>query len=176
MISTGQGLSFIIEISYTLFGDWSTFALTYSLKKFLPDCSIYIIKIRDRDPQILYLTWISKLGVKGWKGSNSNDFISIKDTNLVMVRPIEDDIADKIKTASSIYEFCSEAKEDKFTPFLSFKNGCGNFVTTEWINKHDYPFPHAENFMTKEACVNEIEIIKLWKHVNQIYSFLSKGF
>lgn len=172
MISTGQELNFLIETSYTLFSDWSTFALTYSLKRFLPDCSVYINRMAFSPTS--YFTWIPKMGAKNSKDLGRNPFISI-DSTILMLRPIEDEIAIKIKESGSVNEFCSEAKDDKFTSFISFASGCGNFVTTEWINRNDYPFLYAEVFMTTGACVNEIEIIKLWKRANQIYSFLSRG-
>jgi len=115
------------------------------------------------------------MGIKYLKDLEVTDFIILRETSLVMTRPIGDDDVEKMRGSLCIDSFCSEAKDDKTTPFLTFGSGCGNFVTSEWINKDDYPFPYAEKFMTKDACVNEIEIIKLWKHVNHIYSFLLKG-
>lgn len=172
MISTGVGLNLVVETQYSLFGDWSSFALVYSLRKFLPDCKVYV-KINRVDHEIKQLfTWLQKLKVEPIR--NLTEAIAVKST-IIMVRPIDEKDLAVIKGEQSLDGFCSDAGGNNFTPFLSFASGCGNFVTSEWINKDDYPFPYADYFVSKDASINEIDIIKLWKQVNQSYSFLLRG-
>jgi hypothetical protein len=70
---------------------------------------------------------------------------------------------------------CSEAKEDKFTPFLSYKGGCGRFVMDEWINKDECAFPYVDDLGITSMNANEMQVFKLWKQASSIYPLLAGG-
>lgn len=146
-------MNFLITAPYSLFGDWSAFSLIYSIRKISPDAKIGI-KVKKQVSDKHFFKWLNKFNL------NKNLFSPLViESSVMMVRFAE--------------EFSiSEAKEDKFTPFVSYKNGCGKFVYSEWIDKEDYPFPYAENFLTQNVCVNEIQIIKTWKQINNLYGGL----
>jgi hypothetical protein len=162
MISTGLGINILINAPYTMHGDWMAFGLCYSIRKHLPDAKLYLNRIKEKQIDNQFFAWSNKLGVKNQKIMVNPIIINC---NSLMIRPIE--------MGASLD--CTEAKEDKFTPFVSYKVGCGGFVYDEWINKDECPFPHAENFMKPDICTNELAILRLWKQINVLYPFLTRG-
>jgi hypothetical protein len=162
MISTGLGISILINAPYTAYGNWMTFGLCYSIRKYLPDAKLYLNRIKEKQIDARFFGWSNKLGIKNQK-TMLNPIIM--DCHSLMLRPIE--IGNPLE--------CSEAKEDKFTPFVSYKAGCGGFVYDEWINKEECPFPHADNFMEHGICINEVAILRLWKQINVLYPFLTRS-
>jgi hypothetical protein len=172
MVGTGSYLDFLIKAPYSVFGDWSAFALYYSLEKLLPDANVFLKEDRRNCKFREVFNWVHKCDIKNIKNLPSQ-FIEL-DSQTLMIRPVEEDVQKKIGN-QGIKEFCCDAKDDKFTPFVSFSNGCGNFVVAEWIDKDDYPFPHAERFLIDDMCINETEILKFWRRINYIYSYLTRG-
>jgi hypothetical protein len=163
----------LIESSYSLFGDWSTFGLVYSLRKFAPNVNIHL-KYSRKAGGNQYFVWTRKMKVVVNK--NIDKFVKFN-SHILLIHPVDNEILQKLDNIADISgsEFCSEVKQDKFTPFVSFRDGCGNFVMSEWIDKDDCPFPYADYFMTETVSLNETEVIKLWKLMNQVYSYLLKG-
>lgn len=133
------------------------FSLCYSIKKYLPEAR-FQIKFTERNTEISYFKWLRSLQQKKLTTFN----LIITEPNITMIRPMEENNA------------CTDVKEDKFTPFVSYVNGCGNFVMGDWINTDRYPFPYADNFMDKNLCVNEIKLLKLWKQMSSVYSLLTR--
>jgi len=160
MIISGKGLNILIDAPFSIFGDWSAFALCYSIKKYLPESVIYLDKKKSSEAKHQYFRWMTQLKVRHFPPSAD---ISLPSSCLI-IRPISD-----------IKNILSEAKEDKFTPFVSYEEGCGKFVMADWINSNEYPFPYADNLMSTDACVNEIQVLKLWKQMNTLYALLVGG-
>ena len=156
--------SFLIYTPYTFFGDWMAFGLCYSIKKLSPESNIMVKPQMTGTVSKQYFNWVSRLSSKI---DDTKEIITIESPNIIAIRPFSDELDFKGS--------CSEAKEDKFTPFVSYQNGCGKFVMADWIDKEEYPFPYADYFMSEDICVNEIQILKLWKQMNVLYPLLARG-
>ena len=161
MVNNGKNLKILIDAPYSLFGDWSGFSLCYSIRKYLPEAEIYIKKNKILDSTHQYFNWLVRLKIKCFPTAVD----IMLPSSCIMIRPID----------NSNLEI-SEAKEDKFTPFVTYSGGCGKFVVCDWINKNEYPFPYADNFMSNDTCVNEIQVLKLWKQMNTLYPLLAGGY
>lgn len=162
MISTGLGINIFVETPSTITGDWMAFCLCYSIKKYIPDAKLYLKRITKNEKSLQFFNWSTKLGLCRIKNITNP---IVLECDLIMVRPIERDT--KLTW--------SEARDNKFTPFLSYREGCGNFVYDEWINKEESPFPHADNFMMHGISANELNILRLWKQMHVLYPFLSRS-
>ena len=160
MISFGLGIKILINADYGLLGDWSAFSLCYSLRKFLPETEVYLVKTGPKNDK-QYFNWLSKMNIKSAKNLSPT---FVFDSTVIMIRPMEDGTTDIL----------SEAHQDKFTPFVSYKEGCARFVISDWIN-NEYPFPYADRLAKEGMCPNETQVLKLWKQMNALYSIMVKG-
>jgi len=160
MIVNGKNLKFLIDSPYSMLGDWSSFALCYSIRKFLPEAEIYI-----KSNKFEHFKWANKLKVK----YNYNAYDLLLQSTCLMIRPLDD------TTIFNVTNLVSEAKLDKFTPFVSYNESCGKFVTADWIHNNECPFPYADKFATKGMCPNELQVLKLWKQVGILYPMLVRG-
>lgn len=158
--------SVLVNSDYTVSGDWMAFSLCYSIQKFLPDANVFIKYTKKSQISKQLFNWITNLNIKNIK-KLSQPYLTLESDN-IMIRPMETISYDN-------KEVCSAAKEDKFTPFVSYQKGCGRFVFSEWINREEYPFSYADSFMTEDVCANEIQVLKLWKQMNTLYPLLTRG-
>jgi hypothetical protein len=163
MISSGNNLKILIDAPYSFFGDWSGFAICYSIRKYLPEAEVYLDKKKKSNVQ--YFNWMEKLKIKYFP--TSVDFVL--PSHCLAVRTLDDSLLLTIEI------LLSESKEDKFTPFVSYKEGCARFVMSDWINSNEYPFPYADKLVNKGMCSNEIQVLRLWKQMNALYPLLVKG-
>jgi len=136
------------------------------MQKFLPDANIFIKYTKKSQISKQLFNWMTSLNIKNIN-KLSQPYITLESNN-IMIRPMETISYDN-------KEVCSEVKEDKFTPFVSYQKGCGRFVLGEWINIEEYPFSYADSFMTEDVCANEIQVLKLWKQMNTLYPLLTRG-
>jgi hypothetical protein len=144
----------------TFFGDWSSFSCCFSIKKYLPECKIFLQRDKAQNMK-RFFNWQNKLKVK--KTLKDVEYDVTLPSWTVMVRSFNDNFD------------ISEAQEDKITQFVSYKDGCGKFVMGEWIDKREYPFPHADSFVREGMNVNEVQILKLWKQMDIYYPLLARG-
>lgn len=164
MISSGNNLKIIIDAPYSFFGDWSGFALCYSIRKYLPEAEVYLDK-KKSDAQYQYFKWMEKLKIKHFP--HTVDLVL--PSHCLAIRPLNDSLLLTLETV------LSESKEDKFTPFVSYKEGCARFVMSDWINSNEYPFPYADKLVDKGMCPNETQVLRSWKQMNALYPLLVKG-
>jgi len=69
----------------------------------------------------------------------------------------------------------STASQDASLSMLSCSNTCGNFNITGWIDRQEYPFPHADKFAKTQMSANEVQILNLWKSMDTVFSTTSRG-
>lgn len=128
-----------------------TFASWYSLRKWLPDCAVFIETNLDRP----LFKWANRLGVKVFKEARAQLQIS---PSVMILREFTGDIV----PASS--------KSDIQSAFIDYSYGCGNFVVDKWINSTGVPFYRAlKRFGTGSLTVNEMAILSMWERCGQIY-------
>ena len=170
MVSSGLGLNILINSDYSAASDWMCFSLCYSIKKVLPE-ALFAIKFRNIVTEVQRFVWLNAFITKPPSSYNL-----IIDPNVVIIRPISMELQEKIiNNLLSDDELLSEAKEDKFTPFVSYKQGCARFVMSDWINSNEYPFPHADRLANKGMCPNELQVLRMWKQMNTLYALLARG-
>ena len=168
----GNGINVIIEAEATPIHDWMAFSCWYSLTKNLPDATVGI-RFNSRDNHNLF-QWVKRLKIPRYFANHEG--LSFE-PSVVMVRELTKVHLELLQENFNIvnnYLLC-DAKVDNIVPFVSFSNGCGAFVTSNWINSMDYPFPWAERFMTSTSTTNEVRILKLWKQLSPLYTTVSRG-
>lgn len=164
MVINGKNLKLAVNAPYSFLGNWSLFAFSYSVRKFLPEAEIFLVKRKMLNVNEYYFNWIGKFNIKIFK--NNADIIL--PSTCMIIRPI--DSSELISM-----EMLSEAKQDKFTPFVSYKSGCGKFVMSDWINTNEYPFLYVDKLAEIGMCPNETQVLKLWKYINTLYPLVVKG-
>ncbi len=87
MITSGLGLDILIQTPFSFAGDWMTFCLCYSIRKYIPDARIHLKRINQGEKNLQFFNWSSKLGITNCNNCNP----IVLDCNLIMVRPIEKD-------------------------------------------------------------------------------------
>lgn len=161
MVASGYGLNILIQTPYTFCGDWMAFSLTYSIKKFLPEANISI-KVKSND---VLFKWIARMKIS----FNENGPMLLMNSNTIMIRSIEQNCLPDLN------KNVSEVKRDKFTPFVTYQEGCGKFVMAEWINRDENPFSQVDGLVSDDMCANELQVLKLWKKMSPLYTLLAKG-
>jgi len=89
----------------------------------------------------------------------------------VAIRELSEETLNVLNTTlDNTDKFLCDVNEDKYYSFVSYKNGFGNFVISEWIdNKVDCPFVLADNFMDDKLDVNGVKVLRIWKQIANIY-------
>ncbi len=159
----GDGLHLFIKANRSYSGDWMSFCCWYSLTKLLPDTKISLL-CQEK------FKWAKKMNIP----IVTKDCGIIIEADTVAVRELTDDNINHLNSGGGMESLCCLAQENVFLPFTSYKNGCGNFVTAEWIHKKECPFPLADRFMTDSATANEIRVLKLWRQLNTTYATVSR--
>lgn len=146
-----KDLRFVIECKSNQCHDWMAFASWYSIRKRIPDAQVSVHVSLDRP----FFRWANKVGVR-----------------LSRVRPEGTSIAPTVVAARDFESSLevSPAKTDRQTCFVDYADGCGNFVTDEWINKDEIPFERAlRRFGTQNMTVNEMAVLALWESCHLVY-------
>lgn len=164
----GDGMKFCATVDYTYANDWMLFALWYSMQKHLPDAELVINCVPPKKIERQFFVWCKRCKVP-FSYVNAFNGIAVP-PEIIMVRGFPEGTEVK-----DINDVCSDCRKDLFTPFVSYREGFGNFVTMDWINTMECPFPWADKFMTTLAGVNEVGILKLWKQLGPVYANVSKG-
>ncbi len=178
----GDNLNVIINGNYNISHEWMAFACWYSINKNLPDAKVELVISSAGAVSRQLFDWTGRVGVR----LHLNKHVELKPNSLAVpacsmaVRDLPQGAVDLLndKSITIMNEekgLCCEAKEDCFVPFVTYLEGVGNFVTGDWINKDECPFPWADRFMSHSANANEIRILKLWKQLSQIFTTVSRG-
>ncbi len=68
----------------------------------------------------------------------------------------------------------SDVLSETLPVFVTYGTSVGKFVTGNWIDKAEYPFPMAEQFASTMLTANEAGVLKLWKQINPVFGTVSK--
>lgn len=172
-MATGKGINCVILTEATPERDWKAFATWYTLRQFLPEAWIGLSCLRHSQSKECFVwSYCCKVPkVTCTKYNLNNPFLFVHD-DLMMLRPLDDELVLPLIIKESNY--WSEVKQDKFTPFVTYERGCGKFVMTEWLNKEECPFPHADSLISQSACAGELQVLKFWKQMNFLYFTISR--
>lgn len=169
----GNNLNIVIQTTFDYFGDWTAFACWYSVSKMLPDANVSLfyphVSMKEQ-----VLGWMHRCRVPLFKSKVLPENTMILDHCTIVARELNDKNVELLNN-NLLDDMLSEAKDEKITPFVSYRNGCGNFVASDWINTKECPFSIADKFMIHTATANEIKVLKLWKQLSIIYASISRS-
>ena len=150
-----KDLSISILCNYLPHHNWMAFASWYSIYKNLPDAKVKIFcdKSIMTIEQELFI-WTSKVQVEFTHKKSITDLEIPCDT-----MAIRDWIGPEI----------CDAKSNDISTFCTYRQSCGNFVMSEWINSSSPPFTNTEHFKKEEMTVNEFKILELWRKALSVY-------
>ena len=155
-----EEIGFLIRCPNKIGYGWMTFASWYSFYKNIPDAQIAIFAEKG-----MLLDWCWKLKIPF---STQNDkFECFNGKKVIEISPT----VMAVRPYNSINNIGpSDAKSGEFTTLVDYNKGCGNFVTSEWINKYVAPpFGNAVKSFGRGASMNELKILSLWDKCSNIY-------
>lgn len=160
MVDTGNGLQIFINCNYLPHHDWMTFISWYSIKKNLPDADITIVCDKSKFATTPIFGWVNKANVN-FTYTKKSGGISIPCDVMAIREWINEEIID--------------AKSSNIATFCTYRNGCGNFVVSDWINSMLPPFEKSEVFKKDSMTINEIKILEIWKKGLPIYAAIGES-
>lgn len=175
---TGEGLNILIDASYSEHHEWMTLASWYSIRKNLPDAKVAIAVTRGLHSAMLY-EWVYRSRAEFFQHSSEVDPLKVAverkmlDEDPKLLLKMEPDvIAVRPFDADWIGPF--DVKEsDCPATLVSYLQGCGKFVLSEWIHKKERPFEMAlRRFGTNSITVNEKKVFEIWERVNALSAVL----
>ena len=160
---TGKGLNIVISCEYTPLHDWMTFASWYSIYKNLPDAEVGVFCKRTNIVGNLF----------EWKSKTKIPFVHYSQEFQAPegVLLIEPDVM-AINTFDPATPEPVDVKIDGAATFVSYLNGCGSFVMSQWINTTRNPFGMASRFYSDNLNLNEYRVLKLWEKCHKIYGVI----
>lgn len=192
--STGDNLSILISCDYSTCNNWMAFLAWYSLSKNLPDAKVLVACNRTVMSSPLF-GWTKKCKVpfelhKCMSKDEQANFVLDKGlvttplliipSDSLAIRDFEESGFDtqllkgKMKV-TSFPDLCCDAKEDKSCVFVTYSEGWGKFVTSDWIHKLNCPFTSANRFANGNLTANEVRIGRLWSAVTPLFHTVSRG-
>jgi hypothetical protein len=160
MVNTGNGLRIFITCNYLPHHDWMTFISWYSIKKNLPDAKVVISCDKSKFTRTPVFEWVKKVNV---------DFTYTKQAGGISI------FCDVMAIREWISKEIIEAKSTNVATFCTYRNGCGNFVMSDWINSLVPPFDKSEIFKKDDMTINEARVLEIWKKGLSIYSAIGES-
>lgn len=165
--STGDGLYVFINCDYLPGHNWMSFACWYSINRNLPDAKV-AVAYKRAEPRWDLFHWTHKCKVRLMAYAHEPVWdvfggqITVK-----AVRPYT--MAVRAYNKDNVGP--NEAKEDAYSTFVSYFEGCGRFNVDAWINKLGAPFMGAlRKFRTLECTADEIKVLELWERMFPLFS------
>lgn len=195
-------MDIIIDCDYEIRSNWTAFSSWYSVYKNLPECNIIIMCCRTKFCNYSFLNWAYKLKTKIFQYSDKKDCVKIAVEHklaslplikispyIVATREFDSKIINKIDEGKNcgdnllemVFDFDSkkesiklyeEASSQDIACFVSFKEGCGRFVCSDWVDAKGGPFENANKFVNNIVTANEIKILQQWNDLNIIYGII----
>jgi hypothetical protein len=188
----GDGLTVIIDAQQSWLDDWMSFAAWYSFSKIIPDAIVAVsTTAKIKDCQLF--SWAKQLNVrvtytehKDWRLKAAETFarlqcsgpLLVATPDVMAIRDLDDDAVEILN--STLLQNVAErlalsAKDDSLPCFISYRDGWGKFVVSDWINKKEVPFSYVGMFGTETPNANEVKIARMWRQLGPIYTAVSRG-
>ena len=157
---TGKGLSVLISCEYTFHHNWMSFASWFSIYKNLPDAQVGVFcKRSDLSASLFY--WPLRYKIPFIKYSNE---FTIPVGSMVITPDV---LAVGVYNEDAIGPV-DVKNEENFT-FVSYLEGCGEFVLNQWIDISRNPFNITGRLYSNNLSVNEYRVFKLWEKCHRFY-------
>lgn len=157
---TGKNLNILINCQYCRHHDWMAFVSWYSIYKNLPDSRVKLC-LKDKDLGEVLFAWPQKCDLEVIKQIPDNYFII--EPHVMAVSTYDPESIGPI-----------DAKKDEIATFVSYLNGCGKFVLSDWINSIRSPFVMADRFYSDNLTLNEYRILKIWEKCRMAFNALKE--
>jgi len=156
-------LNVIINCEEKVHHDWMAFASWYSIVKNLPDAQVQIYCKRTGNSLRQLFGWTYRYKVPLIKYHSIN-----LPENSFQISP--EIMAVSIYNKDALGPITTKSNEN--STFVSYLEGCGKFVLSEWINSIRSPFEVVGKLYTDNLTVNELKVLKLWEKCYSTYAFL----
>jgi hypothetical protein len=147
-----------------------SFVAWYSVIKNLPNADVAVVCRRGKDaPSKEYFAWARRAKVKFFFYEN---FYQLKTDKQVIKIP---------SCTAALREYDPQTpgpvsvKTDVLATFVDYSEGCGKFVTSEWINKDVGQDQNMSKFSSLDMSINESKLLSLWEKSYQLYANLEGG-
>jgi len=169
---TGKGLTVVVKSKYSPIHNWMTFSAWYSMWKNLPDAEVIIMCERGIYSKQL-MSWAQRISVKFFSYCKDKDPVQVATINELItsgnkVMLFEEPCvvaADVFRDGKVV-----DSKSSETGTFVSYREGCGKFVVSRWIDKLETPFAGASTrLMTPSVTVNEMRVLKLWDKMSLVF-------
>jgi hypothetical protein len=170
--STGDGLTILIACDQLDHHDWMSFVSWYSIYKNLPDAKV-IIACKRGQCNYQFGGWTRRCNVEFFQHPDDTDpHESAINKKIIFSQDVVQVISPDVMVLDRyIGEKIVSSKSSELATFVSYLEGCGGFVLSEWIDKSEVPFgERAKRFIQKKITVNESRIIKLWERAYKAYT------
>jgi len=169
---TGKGLTAIFKSKYSPIHNWMTYSAWYSMWKNLPDAEVIIMCERGIYSKQL-MSWTQRIPVKFFSYCKDQDPVQIAKNNELILPNNHVMVFDEpCVVATDTFKDAKvvESKSDETGTFVSYRNGCGKFVVSRWIDKLETPFGGASTkLITPAITVNEMRVLKLWDKMSLVF-------
>jgi len=169
---TGDGLSILIDSTYSSHHNWMSLASWYSVKKNLPDAQV-VVSVSRGMPDSELFGWTHRVRANYFQYSNNENPMEIAEnrgfiSNTNTCVSVSPDVM-AVRAFNSDCFGPYSVKEDQDSTLVSYREGCGNFVLGKWINKKEHPFGSSYNFFsTNGLTVNEKKVLDIWKGMSRV--------
>ena len=173
---TGDGLAIVVDSSYSPHHNWMSLASWYSIRQNLPDAKVIVTVTRGLHGSELF-TWPWRVNANFFQRNSKVDAVeAAKKKGLLgdykMCLKIEPDVM-AVRTFDPDWIGPYPVSEDCFATFVTYREGCGGFVLSRWINRTDPPFTNASQvFATDKLTVNEKRVFEIWEKLSRLAAAL----
>lgn len=165
---TGNGLCIVINCDYIPGHNWMSFASWYSINTNLPDAEVLVAYKRAMPLWDLF-HWTGKFKVQLIAYTEEPDWNYLKKNLLVKKIP---PYVMAVRTYNSENFGPTDVKNEDYSTFVSYINGCGGFNASRWIDNVKAPFALSKRFRTIECSANEIKVLYLWAKMSRLFSLV----
>lgn len=172
---SGDKLGILIDCENSFIHHWMAFASWYSINRNLPDANVVVACRMDNQWDLF--GWVYKCKVPIFRYRDDKDLQKVSDCKLNTDNTI-------IITAydMAVREYDDNAigpipvNTDKISCFVSCTQGCGKFITEDWIKVTRPPFHLAnKRFRGEDITVNELKVLNLWSDCYRLYTSVGGG-
>lgn len=169
---------------------WMSYVLWYSIHRFLPDATMFILsKKRPDNPQALL--WTHKAGIRRqFSLSEENYPLLLLSPGVIALKELDESITDtlneincgvfpggwfygrKASTDLVAIDISVKTPSDDLKPFAFYDGKCGLFNLKEW-KKEIPPFDEAHKLYSDNISLVEKRILDMWGSMSSAYNAMN---
>ena len=171
---TGDRLGIVINCHPHLSDNWASFAAWYSFHKNLPDAKVAVAYNRlNATYDVFKWAYACKVTILTYSHKDPNDVLPAMQVfnGMDLVKIISSHTM-AVRTYNSDNLGPVDVRSENAATLVSYEDGCGRFITSEWINSVGHPFHNARRrFGNVDPTVNELKVLELWEKAGSLFTF-----